>query len=293
MQAARTSLPGNRGAIDALGQRFAPAGAEARIASLVPSLTETLFDLGLGAQVVARTGFCVHPAKAVHAIPKVGGTKDVNLARLRALAPSHVLVNVDENTRETVVALRNFVPQVVVTHPQAPADNLALMALLGDMFGGVPEVHARAQGLAAALRAQLAAQAARSWPARRMLYLIWREPWMTVARDTYIARTLGSVGWITLPEVVGGDGMATPGAARYPEFDWDAPWMHEVGLVLLSTEPYRFRAHHVDAVRDRLLARGLSPDVRLIDGEWCSWYGSRAASRLQQLAALAASVSPA
>ncbi len=293
MQAARTSPPGNRGAIDALGQRFAPAGADARIASLVPSLTETLFDLGLGAQVVARTGFCIHPAEAVRAIPKVGGTKDVKLARLRALAPSHVLVNVDENTRETVAALRSFVPHVVVTHPQVPADNLALLQFLGELFGSVPEVNARARVLAAALRVQLTDLAAQFWPARRVLYLIWREPWMTVARDTYIARTLACVGWSTLPEVAGGDGMATPGAARYPVFDWDAPWLREVDLVLLSTEPYRFQPRHMDAVRDLLAVRGLRPEARLIDGEWCSGYGSRAARSLPRLAALSASVNTA
>lgn len=293
MQAVRTFPSGNRDAVDALGQRFAPAGAETRIASLVPSLTETLFDLGLGAQVVARTGFCIHPAAAVRAVPKVGGTKDVNLARLRALTPSHVLVNVDENTRETVAALRAFVPQVVVTHPQAPADNLALLALLGELFGGVPGVKVRALQLANALQAQLAALAAQPWPARRVLYLIWREPWMTVARDTYIARTLACVGWNTLPEVVGGDGMATPGAARYPVFDWDAPWLREVDLVLLSTEPYRFQHRDVDAARALLAARGLHPEVRLIDGEWCSWYGSRAARSLPRLAALAALINPA
>lgn len=272
---------------DALGQHFATAGVEARIASLVPSLTETLFALGLEAQMVARTGFCIHPADAVRAVPKVGGTKDVNLERLRALAPSHVLVNVDENTRETVAALRGFVPNVVVTHPQTPLDHFALFALLGQTFGDVPGVAARAQQLACDLRAELDALAARPRLARRVLYLIWRAPWMTVARDTYIANTLACVGWQTLPELTGGDGLATPGATRYPAFDWDAPWLSDVDLVLLSTEPYRFRSADLDAVRALLAARGQHPSVQLIDGEWCSWYGSRAVRSLSQLAAFA------
>ena len=287
MQASQASPHESFTPADALGQRFAMAGVEARIASLVPSLTETLFDLGLGAQVVARTGFCIYPADVVRAVPKVGGTKDVNLARLRALAPSHVLVNVDENTRDTVAALRAFVPNVVVTHPQAPRDNLALLALLGGLFGAAPGVQARAQELARALRLQCDALAATSWPARRVLYLIWRDPWMTVARDTYIASTLACVGWQTLPAVMGGDGLATPGAARYPSFNWDAPWLRDVDLVLLSTEPYRFQRADADAVRGLLAARGLHPEMRLIDGEWCSWYGSRALRSLPLLAAFA------
>jgi hypothetical protein len=91
-----------------------------RIASLVPSLTELVVALGLGDRLVARTGWCIHPAAALAGVPKVGGTKTVNLAKLRRLAPTHVLVNVDENRRETVEAIRAWgeaAPEIVVTHP--------------------------------------------------------------------------------------------------------------------------------------------------------------------------------
>ena len=94
--------------------------AAVRIASLVPSLTELVVALGLGDRLVARTGWCIHPAAALARVPKVGGTKTVNLAKLRRLAPTHVLVNVDENRRETVEAIRAWgeaAPEIVVTHP--------------------------------------------------------------------------------------------------------------------------------------------------------------------------------
>ena len=71
-----------------------------RIVSLVPSITELICDLGLADRLVGRTGFCIHPWETVRRIPKVGGTKDVRLDRVRELAPTHVIVNVDENTRE-------------------------------------------------------------------------------------------------------------------------------------------------------------------------------------------------
>ncbi len=135
--------------IDAAGRLHSPAGADARIVSLVPSLTELVFDLGLGERLVGRTGFCVHPREALRAVPKVGGTKDVNLARIRELAPTHVLVNMDENRRETVDALAAFVPHIVVTHPNTPQDNLVLFALLGGVFG--------AEGAAARLAHELRA----------------------------------------------------------------------------------------------------------------------------------------
>ncbi|MBS1216709.1 MAG: periplasmic binding protein, partial [Proteobacteria bacterium] len=100
---------------DAAGTLHTPATGNVRIVSLVPSITELVVDLGLGRELVGRTGFCVHPRDAVRRIPKVGGTKDVDLDKLRALAPTHVVVNVDENRKETADALREFVPHVIVT----------------------------------------------------------------------------------------------------------------------------------------------------------------------------------
>ena len=260
---------------DAAGRRHARASADARIVSLVPSLTELLVDLGLGANLVGRTGFCVHPRAALRAVPKVGGTKDVNLERIRALAPTHLLVNIDENRLETVEALASLVPSIIVTHPCSPRDNLELFRLLGGIFGA----EAAAGRLAAELEAALgeAAELRAAMPAETVLYLIWREPWMTVARDTYIAATLAEVGWSTLPAVEGGE----TGAARYPAFDWNAPWLAGVERVLLSTEPYRFRAAHLAEVA-RLAAR----PALLVDGEMVSWYGSRAARGLRWLMAL-------
>jgi ABC-type Fe3+-hydroxamate transport system substrate-binding protein len=101
--------------VDALGQHQ-PA-PDARIVCLVPSITELLCDLGLAPQLVGRTGFCIHPRESVAAIPKVGGTKDVNIEKIRKLAPTHVVVNIDENEKPTVDLLAEFVPHVVVTHP--------------------------------------------------------------------------------------------------------------------------------------------------------------------------------
>lgn len=254
-----------------------------RIASLVPSVTELLVALGLGPWLVARTGFCIHPREVLSEVPKVGGTKDVNLPKLRRLAPTHVIVNVDENELPTVQALREFVPQIVVTHPCSPQDNFALYRQLAECFGEVAGVRERAHALELALDEQLQLTAARDWPLRRVLYCIWREPWMTVARDTYISRMLALVNWQTLPAVQGGP----QGAARYPSFDGSEPWLAEVDDVLLSSEPYRFGEAHVDEVRRWLSAGGWRGGVRLVDGELLSWYGARAAAGVAYLRQLA------
>jgi len=255
-----------------------------RIASLVPSLTELLVALGLREQLVARTGFCIHPADALRDIAKVGGTKDVNLAKLRRLRPTHVLVNVDENRLDTVHSLREWPgaerPEVVVTHPCAPQDNLALIDQMVTLFGAIAGVAERGAELRLAIERELALTHAADRPAQDVLYLIWREPWMTVARDTYISRMLAQVNWHTLPALAGGE----HGAARYPTVNGDEPWLAKVQQVLLSSEPYAFGQQHV------ALAQALCPNarVRIVDGELISWYGPRAIAGLRYLRALAA-----
>jgi ABC-type Fe3+-hydroxamate transport system substrate-binding protein len=239
---------------------------EARIVCLVPSITELLCDLGLGSQLVGRTGFCIHPWETVRTIPKVGGTKDVKLDKVRALAPTHVIVNVDENRRETADALREFVPHVVVTHPQDPRDNPPLYRQMGAVFGR----EAQAERLCEAFEAALARAARPDLLAQDVLYLIWREPWMTVAPTTYISRTLALVNWRTLPAQTDD---------RYPEIDLET-FAGRVQRVLLSSEPYHFHEHHIAEIAAALPGAHVS----LIDGEMTSWYGSRAIRGVQYLA---------
>ena len=245
------------------------AAASPRIASLVPSLTELLFDLGLGDCVVARTGFCVHPRDAVRRVPKIGGTKDPDLAALRALAPTHLIVNVDENRRPCIDAARAFIPDIVVTHPLAPDDNLRLYALLGAVFGREREAAALSARLALALGGLDAAVAGLA--RERVLYLIWKQPWMTVARDTYVSATLARAGFDTLP---------ASSAQRYPMVtETDAAWTGSQ-RILLSSEPYAFRERDVQSLR-----AATGKPVTRIDGEWTSWYGSRAIAGVAAMAA--------
>jgi ABC-type Fe3+-hydroxamate transport system substrate-binding protein len=271
---------------------FTPTGTRPpRIISLVPSLTELLFALGLGPWVVGRTGFCIHPAQGVAAVPKVGGTKDVNLDKIQRLGPTHVLVNVDENELPTVKTLRAMVPRVIVTHPCAPQDHLALIDQISTEFAPYLIANRALNSPADAANTlkdqlqqrlqRLQARQPRRHP-ERVLYLIWKDPWMTVAQDTYISRMLALVGWQTWPAVQGG----TQGAARYPVVLGAEPWLAQTERVLLSSEPYRFSASHIAA------AQALCPgaQVQCVDGELLSWYGSRALAGLDYLEALAGGV---
>ena len=253
---------------DALGVRHVPAVSPARIVSLVPSITELLFALGLGDQVVGRTHYCIHPQPAVAAISSVGGTKKVNQARLRALQPTHVILNVDENPRELAERLMADGLHVIVTHPLAPEDNIPLYRLIGGVFNRAAE----AEALAAEFEQALTELRQTAWPRRHVLYLIWRQPWMGISRETYISRTLALVGWDTLP---------ADSEARYPTLAMDRLLLDAADLILFSSEPYRFQpADLATFAQEYACPPG---KLRLMDGEMTSWYGSRAIQGLRYL----------
>lgn len=254
---------------DAIGQQHQPVpAAQARIVSLVPSITELICDLGLASSLVGRTGFCIHPAATVSPIPKVGGTKDVNLEKIRQLAPTHLIVNIDENEKPMVDALAEFIPHVIVTHPNTPRDNLALYRLLGGIF----QVDAAAEQLCTAFENEYA-DLGSPVMTQRVLYCIWKDPWMTISGDTYVANMLKLAGCqVWEPE---------NNTLRYPAFSWNDTMAAQFDSVLLSTEPYRFTEAHVDA-----LERQLGKPVQLVDGEMLSWYGSRAIKGLTYLKTL-------
>jgi len=259
---------------DAIGQRFAPFAhpANLRIACLVPSITETLFALGLGDRVVARTGFCIHPDPDVREVPKVGGTKDVNIARLIETEPTHVIVNIDENRKETVDHLRRVIPHVLVTHPNIPEDNATLFRLLGHVFSVDEAALKLTRELADALA--IARDVGTSLSAQTALYAIWKDTWMTVSRDTYVSAMLATVGWKTLP---------MQAEKRYPEVPpIDSVW-RDAERIFLSSEPYSFGDEHISALRETMK---LTQPIELIDGEMVSWYGLRAIVGLRYLADL-------
>jgi len=246
-----------------------------RIVSLIPSTTELLCHLGLADALVGVTVYCVEPRDVVRGKTRIGGEKNPDLEKIRALAPDLVVANVEENLREHVEALRAWGIRVWVTYPRTVAEGLALIAELGELTGTA----ARARVMLAELEplhAEVRAAAARLPPVS-VFYPIWREPWMTVGGDTYVHDMLRTCGGAN----VFGD------RARYPTVTLEEVAAQRPDVILLPDEPYRFRRAHVRDFDPFPHIPAVSGGrVHLVDGKLFSWHGPRAAAALRAIPAL-------
>src|SRR5688500_3419328 len=176
-----------------------------RIVSLCHSLTELVFDLGLGDQLVARTKFCVHPEGLVDAVEKVGGTKNPKIERIIELVPDLVLLNEEENRREDADLLAAAGICCHVSFPKDSAGTASMVRSIGAAVGRAMAADRIASDIEAR-SAEVRAQARREAPVR-FAYLIWRNPYMTLNHDTFVGALL---------EEAGGVNVFADCAERYP-----------------------------------------------------------------------------
>ena len=262
--------------VDDLGRSVELVVAPTRIVSLVPSLTETLFAIGSGAAVVGVTRYCEEPADAVVALPKVGGTKNPDLAAIRDLAPDVVIMNAEENRREDFEALAGAGLAVFVTEPKTVADGIRAIVHLGELSGAVARAAALADEQAAALRAATAANAGRR-PVR-CFCPIWRKPWMAFNADTYAHDVL---------RVAGGANVCADAPVRYPTVALETIAAAAPEVVLLPDEPYAFTERDRPALAPLADTPALrNGRVHFVDGKALAWYGPRIAGALATFTAL-------
>jgi ABC-type Fe3+-hydroxamate transport system substrate-binding protein len=259
---------------DARGQGL-PAGGYARVVSLVPSITETLIELGLGERLVGRTRFCVHPAETVAAIPTVGGTKTPDLDAIRDLAPDLVLACREENRREDIEALEDAGVAVHLIDPRTLDDVETFLAAFADLLEARRPVEALLAELAAAreragVLARRLANEGQGPPGA--LCFIWRKPWMLAGRDCYINGVMEELGLAN----------RAPDAGRYPALAPEALAALGPALVLLPDEPFAFTAEHAAELAALGVAQGAA-DCLLVEGEMLSWYGTRSPRALDAL----------
>jgi ABC-type Fe3+-hydroxamate transport system substrate-binding protein len=242
----------------------------ARIVSLVPSDTETLFAIGAGARVVGRTEFCEEPADRIGDVPTCGGTKNVDIDAVAALAPDIVLANQEENTRAALEQIAQRGSMVYVSHPRRVGDAIAHVARVARMLGIEREAE-----VASLLRrgyevVREARQARAGGSAVPIFVPIWMEPLMTIGGDTYGSDMLALAGGAN----VYGD------RERYPRTDLDEIRGRAPELALLPDEPHAF------SETDAAVFREIGLKVQRCDGKDLFWYGARTVEALPRLAAV-------
>lgn len=252
---------------DDLGRRVEHVFPPQRIVSLCPSQTETLVTLGVGDRLVGRTRYCIHPAAQVSRITEVGGTKQLRIDSLRALAPDLVIAEKEENRREDVEALAADVP-VYVTDVREFDSALCMIRTLGRICDVADPAE------------KLADKITRRWQRLkplpepiRVAYLIWRKPWMVAGGDSYINDVLSRCGFRN---------VFAQHAGRYPQTTLEEIATLTPEVVLLSSEPYPFAGEH----RQEFASRLPESKVLVVDGEAFSWYGARMIEAADSLQAL-------
>lgn len=242
--------------IDQLGRKLQIDKSLKRIVSLVPSQTELLVDLGLEDSIVGITKFCVHPQSLRKNKMIVGGTKKVHFDKIKALRPDIIICNKEENTEEMVIELQKIAP-VWVSDIIDITTNNKMISQLGLLFS----VSDKASVIIEAINSELKdfQQFVYNKPVRRVAYLIWKNPYMAAGGNTFIDFLL---------KLNTFENIFSYKESRYPEIKLEE--LKEAELILLSSEPFPFNEKNVLKIEDTL-----AKEVRLVDGEYFSWYGSR------------------
>ena len=237
---------------DQMGREVSVTSLPQRIISLVPSITEYLFALGLGDRVVGITKFCIYPAEWFKNKPRIGGTKTPDVAKIKSLAPDLIIGNKEENRVEDIERLREIAP-VWMSDVNSIEDMYAMLRSIAELVEKVNECefwiekwehyfsknHNKGQG-------------------KRALYFIWKDPEMVTGKETYIDAYMEAVGYHNCVH-----------ESRYPMLDALENCHPEV--VLLSTEPYPFKEADF-AYFQRIFPEA---EIALVSGEEFSWYGVR------------------
>lgn len=226
-----------------------------KVISLVPSITEALFDLGLTEnEVIGRTKFCIHPQEKVKNVEIIGGTKNLNIEKIKALKPDLILANKEENVKEQVeILMADF--KVIVYNTETIEDNYYLVQNLGLLFN--KEEKAEIFNL----KINKILNQAKLNSTKKAAYLIWKNPYMTVGSDTFIHNILSEIGFENIFK----------SQTRYPEIQVED--LAEADVIMLSSEPFPFKQKHIAELKE------FYPEKKIIivDGEAFSWYGTHIA----------------
>lgn len=245
---------------DQLNRTIYLEGIPQRIISLVPSQTEFLFDLGLKEEIVGITKFCIHPEDRFRSTEKIGGTKMLNIEKIRLLKPDLIIGNKEENERSQVEELMSEF-NVWMSDIYTLEDAFQMMSQVGDLVGKTGEASHIVQDIRSEFRS-----CDLSFPGgnNRIAYFIWKGPYMLAGANTFIDHLLQMTGFRNISTELVSD-------SRYPEISPQQLQTLAPDYIFLSSEPYPFAEKHLEEFR-KLCP---SAKIKIVDGELFSWYGSR------------------
>lgn len=279
--------------------------APQRVVSLVPSVTESLFELNLGTRVVGITDYCIYPADAVAALPKIGGTKNPDVTRILTLQPDLVIANREENRKEDVEALQAAGVPVWVTFPKTVEDTINLLWAMMDLFGEtsmVPRVRL-IDYTYDWVRGIVQQREDRGETLSRVFVPIWFDPLMTFNADTYSHNLLQACGAVNVfadrerryplkadlgqAEAYAPDDARVQGRdTRYPRVTLEEVIAAQPDIILLPSEPYAFSAKDLPFFQALDVPAARNRQIHLIDGSLLTWPGTRIARAFEALPAL-------
>jgi ABC-type Fe3+-hydroxamate transport system substrate-binding protein len=239
-----------------------------RIISIVPSQSELLWDLGLRSELKGISKFCIHPDEMFRTIARVGGTKQLDIEKIRALKPQLIIGNKEENERSQIETLRKEF-NVWMSDIYNFDDAIEMMLALGNMTGKVKEAESIVNKVNRAITS-----VKNIFEKRTVAYFIWKDPYMLAAGNTFIDHVLTHAGLINVAGSM----------SRYPEISLEEIKKIKPDYCFLSSEPYPFSEKHLPEMQRQL------PETRFVlaDGEMFSWYGSRLIKLIEYLEKLKA-----
>ncbi|MDZ4838736.1 MAG: helical backbone metal receptor [Bacteroidota bacterium] len=240
--------------VDQTGRIIISEKYPSRIISLVPSITELLYDFGLHQNIVGRTHFCIHPSDKVKDAKRIGGTKTVNLLKVKELMPDLIIANKEENVKEQVEELAKYFP-TYISDINTVAEAYTMMLDLGTLTNK----REKATSLVNSIKRNF--HKIDTLHNETVLYLIWKNPYMSIGCDTFINDMLSKVGYQNVLLY----------HTRYPKLSIQDIVELNPENVFLSSEPFPFTDIHISELQQILP----NSKISLVDGEMFSWYGSR------------------
>lgn len=253
--------------VDCLGREITLPKNISRIVSLVPSISELIYDLNVEDKLVGVTKFCVHPKYFQIEKTVIGGVQDFDIEKIKELNPDVVFASKDENFEDEIAELEKFVP-VYVTDVKNINEAKQMISNFGDLLNRRNE----ATKILMKIDLQLSdlSKITDDLLYRSGAYLVWNEPWVAAGKETFVDSML---------KLIKVDNVFSNLNERYPMVTGANIHLGNPDIVMLPTEPFKFE----DQQAMEISAHTHDAATFFVDGEVFAWYGSRLVKSIDQL----------